>query len=405
MNLLRIASAVAALLPVVLIGPVPARAAAPALGEIYTALGVDTVPADHVVLVDVSGSLGATRYAALRKSLTGFFGSLAAEDFVTLIPYGGTATAVTRQVGHIPGQLAAGLPGTADGTYADIGAALEKAIAVLDRPGAPPLATVLLVTGGRHRPGPGSAYPAVPGPRWTVLTERAARLDKTFLQAYAVPLSAQPGAGVLRRVFPQAQVLAPVAADRLAGQLAGPREATRIAKARSLLAEEVTLPVTVSWPLTAGGAGRTGASVRVESRMPHVPLVLENLVVSSDNPDVSVTVPAEPVVLPPGREITVPLTVDWNAGPVSVAPLRTVEDRAALRLTATVSSPWTPVLTGDLGLTPRFTLAGTAGERELSAQRGSLWRWLGALFLLVVALLVGLRIRWVRAVAARRRAA
>lgn len=393
MKTLRIGSAVAALLLAVPTGPVPARAAPPTLGEIYTALAVDTVAADHVVLVDVSDALGAARYAALREDLTSFFGTLAAEDFVTLIPFGGTARTVSRQVGHQPGQLAAGLPAETTGPYADFGAALEKAIAVLDRPAAPPLATVLLVTGGRHRPGPGSDYPAAPGPSWTVLAEQAARLRQTALGVYAVPLSGETGAGLLRRVFPTARVLAQASAERLAGRLAVPREETRIAKARSLLAEEITMPVRVSWPLTAGGPGRTGASVRVESRMPHVPLTLENLAVISDNPDVSVSVPATSVVLPPGREIIVPLTIDWDAGPVSVAPRRTVKDRAALRLTATVASPWTPVLTGNLGLNPRFALAGATGERELSAERGSLWRWLGGLFLVAVVTLVALRAR------------
>lgn len=377
-------------------GASPARAApapAPVLGDVYDALNVDAVPADHVLLVDVSGALPDARYTALRRTLAGHLGTLGPQDFVTVIPYDGAATATTRQLGGEPGQVAAALPGETGGPYGDIGAALEKAVVVLGRPGAPPLATVVLLTGGPHRPGPHSAYPQPAGRAWDVLAERAAGLDKIALEAYAVPLSGESGADLLRTVFPRARVLAAAGADRLAAQLARPREAIRVAKARDLLAEEITLPVTVSWPVRAGGAEKTIAAVRVESPMPHVPLVLANVAVRSDNPDVSVSVPAGPTELPPGREITLPVTVDWNAGPVSVAPLRTVQGRAALWLTATVSSPWAPVLTGDLGLTPRFALAGTAGERELSAQRGSLWRWLGALFLLVVVVLVGLRIR------------
>ncbi|SDT81143.1 VWA domain containing CoxE-like protein [Actinoplanes derwentensis] len=389
-------SALALFLLIVFAGALPARAApepapAPVLNEIYSALGVDAVAADHVVLVDVSGSLRGARYASLRRSLTRYFTTLAPEDFVTLIPFGGDATATTRQVGREPGSLTARLPAEADRPHTDIGAALEKAVTTLARSGAPPLATVLLLTDGPHDPGPGSAYPLTRGNGWNVLARRAAGLDKTSLAAYAVPLSGGTGADLLTKVFPHARVLAPTPADRLTTPLARAGAAARAAKARTLLTEEITLPVTVSWPLPAGGAGRTIAAVRVESPMPHVPLILENVSVSSDNPSVSVRVPSGPAELPPGREITLPVTIDWNAGPVALAPRRTVRDRVTLRLSATVSSPWTPVLTGDLGLTPRFALAAAPGERELTAQRGSLWRWLGALLLtvlLVAALLV-----------------
>ncbi|GAA1635915.1 hypothetical protein GCM10009828_075000 [Actinoplanes couchii] len=385
-----------ALLLAVLTGPVPARAEPgppPSLEQVYATLGIDSVPADHVVLVDVSGSMRGARYTSLRKSLTGWFAALAPEDFVTLIPFDGTAKATTRKVGREPAELAAGLPKDATGQGTDIGAALEVAVTALSRPGAPPLATVVLLTDGQHEPGPRSAYPLTQGHNWNVLAGRAAALDKISLEAYAVPLSGSTGAGLLKKVFPAARVLAPASVDKLTAQLTRPKDAARQAKARSLLAEEITLPVAVSWPVTASGEGRSIAVVRLESPMPHVPLILENLAVTSDNADVAVSVPAGVIELPPNRDVTVPVRLDWNAGPVSTAPFKSVDDLVTLRLTGIVSSPWAPVLTGDLGLTPAFTLAGTPGERELSAERGSLWRWLGALLLLAALLLPALRWR------------
>ncbi|WP_430784718.1 hypothetical protein [Actinoplanes sp. G11-F43] len=381
----------ALVLPAVLL-PAPAHAApAPTLDQIYTALNVDTVPSDHVLLVDVSGAVDGDRYPAVRRNVTAYLDALSPDDFVTLIPFDGTARATTRQVGRTPETAGTGLPATAGGPHTDIGAALRAAIRALGRPGAPPLATVVLLTGGPHAPGPGSAFPQARGEAWDTLTEQAAALDKTSLAAYAVPLSGRAGAAQLTRVFPAAAVLP--AAGELSARLARPVAEARLAKARGLLAEEITLPVRVSWPVTAPGPGRTTVPVRVESPMPHVPLTLADVVVTGDTPDVSVSVPAGPVELPPGREITLPVRVDWDPGPVSFAPRRIVRDRVTLRLSATVTSAWSPVLTGALGLTPRFALAGAPAERDLSAQRGSLWRWIAVAvgLLLLTGLVLGRR--------------
>ena len=78
--------------------------------------------------------------------------------------------------------------------------------------------------------------------------------------------------------------------------------------------------------------------------MPHVPLVLEGLAVAGAE------VAPGPVELPPGRTVTVPVTVDWDPGPRALAPVRTVTEQRDLQLTGRVGSPWSTVLSEDLGL-------------------------------------------------------
>src|SRR3954468_1021099 len=71
----RWTAAAAAVLMIVVVGAGPAPAA-PA-DEVYAALGIDRVPADYVLMVDVSSSMGGARYTALKRSLTAFLAALA----------------------------------------------------------------------------------------------------------------------------------------------------------------------------------------------------------------------------------------------------------------------------------------------------------------------------------------
>jgi hypothetical protein len=386
-----IAAATAAL---VLAGAGPAAADPASPDEVYARLGIDQVPSDYVVMVDVSASMDGGRYASVKKSLTGFFAALAPDDQVTLIPFAEKAPARTQPVGHAPAQLVAQLPRKADGPHTDIGAALESAVKALRRNGAPALATVVLMTDGQHDPGPHSAYPLTQGYSWDQLAASARSLHKTSLQAYAIPLAGATGAPLLRKVFPSASVLAPTSVDRLTATLARPKEAARAAKARSLLAAEVRRQIEVEWPTTSIGAGRSVVDVRLHSPMPHVPLVVDHLSVRSENPDVTVTVPDGDIQLPAGGTATVPVSLRWNAGPRSLAPVKAVHDQARLELRAQVSSPWSPVLTDDLGL--KFAPSLSAPERDaaLSAQRGSLLYWIIAVLLVVI--LLSVLMRWRR---------
>ena len=380
------AALTAAALMIMSSGTGPARAAPATPEDVYAALGIDSVAGDYVVLVDVSGSMNGERYADVKRSLTAFFAALAPDDQVTLVPFANTATARTQAAGRAPGKLVAKLPSAATGTSTDIGAAIEKSIDVLERPGAPALATVVLLTDGEHDPPGGSPYPFTQGYQWDQLAKAAKALPQRSVAAYAVPLAGSTGAPLLKKVFPGAQVLRPTAIDKLTATLEQPKAASRAAKARSVLSGDEDKGVRVTWPGGTGGAGHSEVAVTLTSTTAHVPLTVDRLAVATANPDLTVRVPAQPVTLAPGASVTVPIDLTWDAGPRRTAPLSTVRDTATLTLTGEVSSPWAGTMSRDLGMTFTPELTGGTSERELSAQRGSIGYWIAGAALLVIVL-------------------
>ncbi|WP_320064875.1 vWA domain-containing protein [Micromonospora sp. RTGN7] len=370
-------------------GPVTA---APAAGdEVYAALGVNRVAGDYVVLVDVSRSMReGGRYERVKASLRSFLAALAPDDRIALVAFADSARVVhDGPAGRFPDQVVGKLPRTADGQHTDIGAAIETSLRLLNRQGAPQIATVVLLTDGRHDPPTGSAYPFEQGYAWNQLAGAGRSLRKASLNAYAVPLAGSTGAPLLARVYPGARILAPASIDRLGEQLEQPKSAARAAKARNVLGDDVSHGIQVTWPAATGriAAGRTRLEVRLRSTATRIPLVVDHLAVRSDRPDLRVTVPAGPVELPVGGTATVPVTVEWDAGPRRVAPLSQVTASTTLTLSGDVGSPWADVLTGDLGLAFAPRLDGGATRVSLSAERGSLRWWVtGGALLLVLAL-------------------
>ncbi|MBL7258031.1 vWA domain-containing protein [Paractinoplanes lichenicola] len=369
----------------------PAYAAPATEDEIYAALGVDRVAADYVVMVDVSGSMRAgNRYAQVRSSLRSFVAALAPDDRVSLVTFADGAKVVRRggPAGRSPDAVLANLPRQADGDHTDIGAAIEEATKLLAREGAPPTATVLLLTDGLHDPAPGSAYPFDEGYSWNQLRATAKKLKKTSLNAYAVPLSGSTGAAQLAKVFPAAKVLPPVSIDRLGAQLEQPKAAARAAKARAALGADARGGITVSWPEQVRdlGAGPTDLRVTLRSGTAHTPLVVDGLAVRSGDPALRATVRPQSVSVPPGGTAEVTVSVDWDAGPRQAAPLHEVTGEAALTLTGTVGSPWYPMMRDRLGMTPAPAWTGGETRAGLDAQRGSLPYWIGGALLLAAVL-------------------
>jgi len=392
----RTTAVLAACLVVLVATGTPAVAAPATTDEVYAALGVDKVAADYVVMVDVSGSMREDgRYDQVKRSLLAFFAALAPDDRVALVTFADKARVVraSAPAGRSPDALIAKLPKTADGDHTDLGAAIEQSLAVLRRDGAPPTATVVLLTDGLHDPAANSAYPFTQGYAWNQLRAAAKGLRKTSLNAYAIPLAGSTGAGLLGKVYPGAKVLDPTSIDRLGTQLEQPKAAARAAKARAVLGADATRGVRVQWPAEAGrlGAGRTELRVRLHSTAAHVPLVVGNLAVRSTDPALRATVQGGPVSLAPGGTAEVRVTVDWDAGPRQAAPLHTETGRGTLTLTGAAGSPWHPVLTEVLGLKPAPAWTGGETPAVLSAQRGSWPYWLaGALLVLAVLVLLGL---------------
>lgn len=392
-----IRSAAAGAMLALAVGLAPAGQAAaepPTPDEVYRQLDVDDVSANYVVLIDTSLSMRAGNlYAGVRESLRQFFAALAPDDTLTLVSVADGARLIWEgKAGSAPDDIAAKLPPSPTGRFTDLGAGIATAVDALEARPNEPIASVVLLTDGQHDPPPGSAFPFTEGFAWQQLARRAARL-KQQITPYAIQLRGVNGAATLKRVFPNAQVVNPRAIDQLTAQLAEPKAAVKAAKARNILADDLRPAVVVEWPASLDAAN---ISVRLRSTSKHLPLEVSNLVVHTDSPGLRVEAPPGPFLLVPGTSTVVTVAVHWDALPLSWHPVETVHRPYQLRLHGTVSSPWSPVLAADIGITVNPALTGTEASGVAMDQRGSLSWWLTAAGVLIALLLLGIRLRWLR---------
>jgi hypothetical protein len=374
-------------------------AAAPTREQIYRQLGVDRVPADYVVLVDTSGSMAAGgRYSNVRGVLSKFLAGLAPSDYVALYTfdnspqrrYGGSAANRAAILNALPA-------GPTPGGKTDIGLGIEQALNELNRSKAADLATVVLLTDGKQDAPASSAYRATNSAAWQKLKTRAAALHKTWLGAYALPLRAQTGASLLRAVIPGTVVLEPSGGSGLVGYLDQSKQATRLAKARSLLAADVGKGVRVTWTRTRfdPAAGTATLQADVASLTGRVPITVSDLhVVASDGVTWSGPPPAT-LTLQPGQSRSFTFPVSWTPGFSPRLWPHTATVSAPLSLSGRVASPWAGVLAPDIALDVPARIS-ASGHVEVSRPAGS-WRATGiaagvlALLLVTVALIGYLR--------------
>lgn len=359
----------------VLAGVAPASAAppAPTREQIYAQLGVDQVPADYVILVDTSGSMVTdNRYANVRTVLGQFLSGLSPSDYVAAYTF--DSYTQVRYVGQAtnPGAIVNRLPtGPNPHGATDIGAALEQALNELDRPGASPIATVVLLTDGKQAAPAGSKYLATDSPAWTELKTRAAALHKTWLGAYALPLGTDTGAGLLRAVIPDATVLDPTSVQGLGAYLDRSKAATRLAKARTALAADIGRGVAAAWsPPTVDGTRRSAnLNITLRSQFAHAPVTVTNLGLVAD-PGIRLTgsLPAT-LTLQPGQSQVYSVHVSW--APSSPLWPHSVTRSVGLRLTGSVTSSWTASLAPDIALNVATKPVNDADAVSLTARVGS----------------------------------
>ncbi|MET9037706.1 vWA domain-containing protein [Streptomyces mirabilis] len=390
------AVAAAALLAVLPATAVPATAAgtAPTRDEIYRELGVADQPIDYVVLVDTSGSMAAKgRYSTVRSTLRTFLDGLSPADHVALITfddrpeerYIGSAGDAAKIVSRLPKA-----PDPSGGT--DIGAALDQALSELERTDAADIASVVMLTDGKHDPPRGSAYPKSSGALWDKLRKRAQTIGKrTELAGYALPLgSGATGADLLGKVVQNTLVLRPDGIQDLSAYLERAGDSTRARSAAHLLATDTRKGVTASWTdtgvrdLTDGSAT---ASVTFRSATRHVPLTVSGVRVSVDGVRVDVTGVPGQLTLKPGESWK--YTVRLDGGPrASGLPYRRTEDAgAALRVSGKVSSAWQRALTPDMDLKIPDRVGVTGDPLMVRAEVGSAY-FLPAVFSALAAALV-----------------
>jgi Mg-chelatase subunit ChlD len=357
--------------------------------DMHRALGIDRVAADYVILVDISGSMQGARYAELKAGLRTFLASVAPQDQVSVVTFANDARTVGQgEAGRAPGLVVDQLPADATGTATDIGRALESAVAILSRDGAPTIGTVVLLTDGAHEPPPGSPYPFESGYAWDELRRSADRLDKDVLTAFAVPLSGSTGAHLLAKVFPAATVLETDAIDHLTTQLEQPKRVVQAAKTRQMLSSELNGGLAVEWPTEPFGAGTTTMTVLLRSTTAHIPIEVTGLTVTADNPAVVARPDQSSVTVGPGEAVPVHLVLSWDTGPRSWKPVSTTTVHSRLTLQAKIGSPWADALEAD-GVTFDPVLSGGQHDATGTAGNGRPGAWVAAAVALLGLLIVG----------------
>jgi hypothetical protein len=376
-------------------------AADPGTDQIYQTLGVDDVAADYVVLVDVSGSMDASHlYGPVKSSLRALFASLAPQDEVTLVTFAGNVKTVWQgPIGDDPDAPIAALPPRADGTATDIGRALAASVTILNRPSAPPIGTVILLSDGLHQPAAGSPYPLTSGYAWDQLGRDVQAMHKASLSAYAIPLAGDTSVGLLTKVYGSyASVLSTASVDNLTNRLAEPKATVRAAKAAAILGGDLTAPVTAQWSVHPAGAGTATMSVTLRSATSHLPLQVTDLRVQACD-HVGVSVPAIAISLPPGRTATVAVTLTWHPTGHSPMPFHTTGLSCPLAFTAAVSAPqpWADFLRTELHKQLATASVATTATVAYSTSDGSSGAWLAGILILAALVIVAATLRWRRA--------
>lgn len=197
----------------------------PQLTQLY---GVREAQADFIFIVDTSRSM-LPFFDRVRSASVYFLQSLPPDDRVFIIQFARSALLLTPD--GVPAKEHASLqfvlpskPSLSpEGDYTDIGRALEKAVALLNRPDARSLACIVFLTDGVHNPPPDSAFPIdVNAGSWQSL-KRAAKdvvRKKQFFRAYGIGLQQRTDIFLLSRVFgDQYCTLLPSSSWQLRGQL------------------------------------------------------------------------------------------------------------------------------------------------------------------------------------------
>ncbi|MFG2407739.1 VWA domain-containing protein [Streptomyces brevispora] len=396
----RGAAVTAVLLAALFAAGVPAAAAeGPSREEVYRQLGVAEQPVDYIILVDTSGSMKAKgRYDTVRSTLRTFLGGLTHSDHVALVTFDDRPEA--RYIGSAgdPAAIVARLPKKPDANGGtDIGAALDQGLRELERDDAASVASVVMLTDGKHQPPRRSAYPKSSGPPWKALRKRADALaQRTELAGYALPLaSGSSGADRLGDVVDNTVVLRPGSIQDLGRYLQRAGDSTRARSAAKLLADDQGKGVTASWKpagvrdVTDGSAT---ASVTFRSATAHVPLTVSDARVSAAGAPLDVSGVPRRLTLEPGESRT--YSVRLAGKPGGGGPFRHTEEASAvLRVSGQVSSPWQKALAPGVDLKVPAAVGATGGPLRVRAEVGSAFLLPGIILVLAAALVLG-ALRW-----------
>lgn len=359
--------------------------------QVLKILAVDDLSADYIVLLDTSGSMK-DRWPSVRASLATFLSAMAPADHLSLITF--DSVPAIRYSGPVGDSAAAvgQLPASPTGAKTDLGAAIEYGLQEAGRPDASQVQTILMVTDGLQDAPRGSAYPSTTGAAWDGLRAGADAGRSTHtVRAYALGLGGATDAAVLKSVYADAAIVA-LPDDQLPAYLERVKEETRIAKARQLLTTDLGGTVVATWSISEFDLddGRADVQLTLASTTAYIPLTISSLAASVTGLTGTVSGLPDDIVLQPGETQTHDVTLTWIPPQEARIGRREITRDGSLQLEGSITTPWSDVLTSDLGLPYAPSLAQQAGDFAAHGMVGfsalALAALLGLLALVVAAL-------------------
>ena len=385
-NAVITASAAVVLSVLSALGAPAALAAGPtAPATVAARVGANKVPAELVVLVNISASMSWDGlYPKVQQELPHFLGNLRKQDpqdTVAVVVFGTQQDTQTVYFGSPTSSIQ--LPVSATSSATDFGYAFQKALGILSqaRPRYKVGGVLLMSDGELDAPGD-PRYATNHSPGWGRLRTLAQGLSMS-VTGYGLPLTTNSTftnsvRTTLGLVFTQRDTLTPDPSD-LGQELSVAGEQIMASRVARAVQRDNGRGARVTWiglPGSGGAAaldlGRTGAAnfrVRLTSTTKRVPLSVAGLSVTSNGFPVPITgsLPGGAHRLAPGQSVTLPVHLTWPpaSGGVSLfGRSRLVTGR--LTLNGRVTSPYSSAIRDTFG-DQAFKVGGLAGRASPSA--------------------------------------
>ena len=392
------------------VGAGPPRASA---STVIQALGISNVPAEIVILVDISLSMAPEDnglYPTVRQQVLAYLGVLAQQDpqdLVGVILFGKRSDNQVTDPG--PPSRHIWLPEAPYSQETDFGWAFQQAVQMFkDAPPDIKAGGVLLLSDGEvsvpagDDPAYGTGFTA---PGWKKLRTQVQNLPMT-VTGYDVPLTSNTTFTgnqyqALSQVFQPVQSL-PYGTTDLSRALNLATQGILDSEVASAAAPDIGPGVRVAWSGLRGvggrsvdlGTGQAEVTVTVTATTRRIPVYLNRLSVTSTGLPVTMKGALHgDYALAPGQSAAWNVRLTWHpraSGGTMTGGPRTL--RGKLRLDATVSSPFTPTLQSTFGDTA-FSIGGiqTSISPQFPATEPTAYSILLALggLLIIVVLLVG----------------
>jgi hypothetical protein len=389
--------------------PMVADAGVPSAGPATVAarLGADKVPAELVILVDISQSMSGSHgglYPQVRTQLPQFLTAVARQDpqdRVAVVVFGNRNDTHTIYTGPPTPDIP--LPGDATSIGTDLGYAFQLALGDLAQaPASIQLGDVMLLSdGGLWAPSDpvydgGRGYSA---PGWATLRRQVQGLGVP-VTGYGLPLTSNTAVidaqdRALTACFGSQQLVLSSNFGDLSAQLTGTQQKILASRVALAARPDSGRGVRVTWAAPPGTngpvrldlpSGHANLSVRLTSGTRRIPLDARNLSVHATGFPVSVTatIPPGDIALMPGQSVTLPVHLSWTPETSATGPAE-----GTLKLNGQVYSPFTSAIK-NYYLDRSFTVGGFSGSTSPSfpATIPSSLGFLGLLLIILILLAV-----------------